>query len=80
LTSAPEAPRNVPAGLAFVLGLASLVPLLGAVLGPAALVLGALGLARARRLPGGAGFRQARLGVILGLVSSAAHAIAIGTR
>jgi hypothetical protein len=65
--------RNPKALAGYYLGILSLVPLLGAVLGPAAVVLGMMGARAATTTPGQVGTAHARIGVILGIVTTLAN-------
>jgi hypothetical protein len=68
---------------AYYCGVFGLVPILGMILGPIALVLGILGLRYSRRNPKARGAGHAITGIILGGLSTVAHiglviAIALG--
>ncbi len=58
--------KNVPALVAYYLAVFSLIPLVGIVLGLAALVLGIVGLRARRRNPAAGGVVHAWIGIILG--------------
>lgn len=67
-------PIRNPAALAgYYLGIFSLIPILGALLGPAALVLGVLGVRAAPKVPGRVGKVHAWIGIVLGVVTSLAN-------
>lgn len=61
-------PQNPNANTAFTLGLISLVPCLGGLLGPIAVILSFLGFVHARRHPDAGGKGRARGGLALGLL------------
>jgi hypothetical protein len=65
--------RNVPALVAYYLGVFSLIPCVGLGLGIAAVVLGALGLSKAARQPQAKGKVHAWVGIILGSIVAAVH-------
>jgi len=58
--------RNVPALIAYYLGVFSIIPCLGIVLGIAAFVLGLVGLKKARENPSAKGKVHAWIGIIAG--------------
>ncbi len=58
--------RNVPALIAYYLGIFSLIPCIGLLLGIAALILGIMGLKRAGQNPEAKGKVHAWIGIILG--------------
>ena len=58
--------RNVPALIAYYLGIFSLIPCVGLPLGIAALILGIIGLKRAGQNPQAKGKVHAWIGIILG--------------
>lgn len=58
--------RNVPALIAYYLGIFSIIPCLGIVLGIAAFVLGIVGLRRAAATPSAKGKVHAWIGIIVG--------------
>jgi hypothetical protein len=58
--------KNVPALMAYYLGLFSFIPLLGILLGIPAFVLGIMGLLRARAHPEARGKVHAWVGIIMG--------------
>jgi len=62
--------RNVPALVAYYLGVFSLIPLLGFVLGPVAFVLGIIGLYRRAKRPQCKGAAHAVVGMILGVIGT----------
>ena len=62
--------RNHPARIAYYLGVAAIVPVLGALLGPAALALGLRGLRLRNRHPSAGGSGHAFTGIILGAVTA----------
>ncbi|HEX5043767.1 MAG TPA: hypothetical protein VFV75_12725 [Candidatus Polarisedimenticolaceae bacterium] len=67
-------PTGNPAALtAYYLGIFALVPFLGALLGPLALVLGIKGLKAAPRVPGQVGKVHARIGLVLGILTTLAN-------
>ena len=59
--------RNVPALFAWYLGVFSLIPFLGIPLGIAAVILGVIGLLKARQSSVKVGFWHSVLGILLGL-------------
>jgi uncharacterized protein YqgC (DUF456 family) len=65
--------RNPAALSAYYLGIFSLVPFFGALLGPLALVLGVQGLKAAPKVPGQVGKVHARIGLVLGILTSLAN-------
>jgi hypothetical protein len=58
--------KNGKALAAYYIGVFSLIPCLGAVLGPIAVVLGVMGLNYARQHPGASGKAHAIVGIVLG--------------
>lgn len=67
----PHAPhRNRPARLAYYLGVAALIPVVGALLGPAALALGIKGVRNRNSDPLVGGRGHAFTGIILGAVTA----------
>jgi hypothetical protein len=62
--------RNVPALVGYYLGVFSLIPCLGLVLGPAAVILGIVGLRGASRQPKKKGMGHAITALILGGLTS----------
>lgn len=65
--------RNPRALAGYYLGILSLVPLLGALLGPLAVVLGVMGARAAPAVPRQVGAAHARIGIILGIVATLAN-------
>jgi hypothetical protein len=65
--------KNVKALLAYYFGVFSLIPCLGGILGPAALVLGILGLRYARLNPQAKGSGHAIAGIVLGGLVTLGH-------
>ncbi len=65
--------KNGKALAAYYCGVFSLIPCLGGVLGPIAVVLGFLGLGHARRHPESKGQVHAVVGIVLGGVVALAH-------
>ncbi|MHC4989344.1 MAG: hypothetical protein ACYTGC_00045 [Planctomycetota bacterium] len=63
--------RNGPALLGYYAGVVSLVPFLSFLLGPAALVLGIVGIVKARREPHVRGMAHAIAAIALGLITPA---------
>jgi hypothetical protein len=61
---------NPRALIAYYLGVFSLIPALGALLGPAALVLGILGLKHVKAKPAARGTGHAIAGIVLGSLTS----------
>lgn len=59
---------NANANVSYSLGLTSLIPCVGAVLGPVAVVFAFLGLAQANRYPEGGGKGRAKSGLWFGLL------------
>jgi hypothetical protein len=60
--------RNGPALAAYYTGVFGLIPILGFLLGPIALVLGIVGLVKARRDPKAHGTGHAIAGILLGVI------------
>jgi hypothetical protein len=58
--------KNPKALIAYYLGIFGLIPCFGAILGPAALVLGILGLLYLNKRPGAKGIAHAIVGIVLG--------------
>ena len=69
--------RNPRALTAYYLGIFSLVPFFGALLGPAALILGVLGARAVSRTPGRVGKVHAWIGIVLGAITSFANWLVI---
>ena len=69
--------RNAPALIAYYLGIFSLIPCVGFVLGIAAFILGIIGLRRARQYPEAKGKVHAWIGIILGGIVALLH-VAVG--
>ena len=67
--------RNGPALIGYYLGVFSLIPCIGPLLGIAAIVLGIVGLTRAARAPQIKGKAHAWVAISLGVVSIAYHVI-----
>lgn len=65
--------RNVLALVAYYVAIFSLIPCLGVLLGPAAVVLGLLGLRHAAHHPGAKGQAHAWVGIILGGLTALAN-------
>ena len=65
--------RNPKALAGYYLGFLSLVPLVGALLGPVAVVVGLMGARAAPTAPGQVGRAHARIGIILGIVTTLAN-------
>jgi hypothetical protein len=65
--------RNPQALIAYYLGVFSLIPCLGAVLGPGALVLGILGLSYRKKDETVGGMAHAIVGIVLGSLTTLAH-------
>jgi hypothetical protein len=62
--------RNPQALAAYYCGIFALIPLVGNLLGPAALVLGVVGMRRIAEMPGLPGRAHALTGVILGIITT----------
>jgi Domain of unknown function (DUF4190) len=60
--------RNGPALAAYYTGVFGLIPLLGFLLGPIALILGIVGLVKARKDPKAHGTGHAVAGILLGVI------------
>jgi len=60
--------RNGAALVAYYLGVFGLIPILGFVFGPAALILGIIGLVKARKNPQAHGTGHAIAGIVLGVI------------
>ncbi|KPK83568.1 MAG: hypothetical protein AMJ81_07950 [Phycisphaerae bacterium SM23_33] len=67
--------KNVPALVGYYLGIFSLIPCLGVLLGIAAVVLGILGLRKAGRQPEVKGKVHAWVGIVIGGLSVLAHSV-----
>jgi hypothetical protein len=65
--------KNAMALIAYYLGVFSLIPIAGLLLGPAALVLGILGLRYANKHPTAKGTGHAIAGIVLGLLTTALY-------
>ncbi len=65
--------KNVPALVGYYLGVFSLIPLAGAILGPAALITGIIGFRAYLREPKKRGQVHAWVAIILGFLSTCAH-------
>ena len=65
--------RNPAALVGYYLGVFSLIPLLGNLLGPAAIVLGILGLGAVRRTPGLPGKAHAITAIVLGTLTTVVY-------
>ena len=65
--------KNPPALTAYYLGVFSLIPLLGCLLGPAALIMGVIGLRKRKKQPQCRGAAHAWTGIVLGGLSTAGH-------
>ena len=62
--------KNPPALIAYYCGVFSLIPLLGNLLGPAAIVLGVMGLRARKRNPNLPGKAHAIVGIVLGTITT----------
>jgi uncharacterized protein YqgC (DUF456 family) len=62
--------KNVPALLAYYLGIFSLIPAIGLLLGPPAVILGIVGLIKKSKTPQVRGTAHALIGIILGSVTT----------
>jgi hypothetical protein len=62
--------KNAPSLVGYYLGIFSLIPCFGLLLGPAAVVFGVLGLRQSRRLPGNVGKAHAWVALICGGIAS----------
>jgi hypothetical protein len=71
-------PKNLPALIAYPLGLLSLIPAIGLFMGPCAVVFGILGLRRFRISPIDGGNTHSWIGISLGCLSMVVHAGFIG--
>lgn len=69
--------KNVKALLAYYFGVFSLIPCLGGILGPTALILGILGLRFAGRNPQAKGTGHAIAGIVLGSLTTIAHLVLV---
>lgn len=65
--------RNARALTAYYLGIFGLLPILGLFLGPAALILGIMGLRYAREHPKAHGTAHAVVGIVLGAIDTLYH-------
>jgi hypothetical protein len=65
--------KNMRALIAYYLGVFSLIPCLGAALGPAALILGILGLNYAKKNEFARGTAHAIVGIVLGALTTLGH-------
>ncbi len=72
--------KNAKALTAYYLGVFSLIPCLGIILGPIAIILGILGLGYAKKHPEARGQVHAIVGIVLGSLVLAGHValVAIG--
>ena len=61
--------KNAPALIAYYTGLASIIPVLGMLLGPIAFVLGIMGLRKRKREPEVKGSVHAWIGIVLGFIN-----------
>lgn len=83
-TEAPQAPsdatggiipyKNAPALVGYYLGVFSLIPVLGLLLGPAAFILGIIGFRAYKKEPRKRGHIHAWVAIILGLLTTFANA------
>lgn len=69
--------KNAAALTAYYLGVFSLIPCVGLILGAAALVLGIMGLKFAKRNPQAHGTVHAWVGIVLGTITSVGNAVVI---
>lgn len=69
--------KNPQALIAYYLGVFSLIPCAGMLLGPAALLLGILGLNYKRSHPTSGGTAHAIVGIVVGSLTSLAHLVVI---
>jgi hypothetical protein len=69
--------KNPKALIAYYLGVFSLIPCVGLLLGPAAIVLGILGLLHVKKHPTNGGTAHALVGLIVGSLVTVLHIIAI---
>jgi hypothetical protein len=69
--------KNMPALLAYYLGIGALIPLLGAAFGIASVTLGIVGLRKRRREPYVKGSIHAWIGIVLGSLSILVHGLLI---
>jgi hypothetical protein len=69
--------RNPKALIAYYLGVFSLIPCLGAALGPAALILGILGLQYHKRHETAGGMGHAIAGIVLGSLVTLGHLVVL---
>ena len=69
--------KNAKALASYYCGVFALIPCLGAVLGPIAVVLGFLGLAHANKMPESKGKAHAIVGIVLGLLVVVGHIAAV---
>jgi Domain of unknown function (DUF4190) len=60
--------RNGAALIAYYFGVFGLIPILGFVFGPAAVILGVIGLVKARKNPQARGTGHAIAGIVLGVI------------
>ena len=65
--------KNAKALASYYCGVFALIPCVGLILGPIAVVLGFLGLAHANKLPESKGKAQAIVGIVLGGLVTLAH-------
>jgi len=63
--------KNVPALIAYYLGIFSLLPCIGIVLGPPAVILGIIGLVKKKQNPAVKGTLHAIIGIVLGGICTA---------
>lgn len=69
--------KNAKALASYYCGVFALIPCVGAILGPIALVLGFMGLAYAKKVPESKGQAHAIVGIVLGGLVTLAHIAAV---
>lgn len=69
--------RNAPALTGYYVSIVALIPVLGLLAGPAAIVLGALGLRARRRNPSVKGAVHAWIAIVLGTIVTLVHLVVI---
>lgn len=70
--------RNAPALIGYYTSIASLIPLIGLVAGPAALAMGIAGYRKSRREPHAKGTVHAWIAIVLGGLTTLAHLGVVG--
>ena len=69
--------KNPPALIGYYLGIFALIPCVGLLLGPAAIICGVIGMRRAKRNPAIEGVGHAVTAIVLGSVTTVAWAAGV---